>query len=746
MHQIFTMEIGGRKFTAETGKFAKQASGSVLCRYSDTVVLVTATTTKQPREGIDFFPLTVDYEERMYAAGKIPGGFIKREGRPSEAAILAGRMIDRPIRPLFPEGFRNDVQVVATVLSVEPGVEPSLVAMNGASIALSISPVPFQGPIGGVKVGRIDGKFIINPGIEELKASDMSVVVAGTRDAILMVEAGANEVSEADMLEAILFGHEQIVKIIEFQDGIIAAVGAPKVEFKNFEPAQGKVEEVRAFGEPMLVKAVKNPDKLSRDAGIEAAKDAITEHFTEAWGEECNSAELAYIVDFLEKEVVRMMITKEHMRPDGRALDEIRPLYCEVGLLPRVHGSGLFQRGQTQVLTSCTLGSASEEQVLDGLGSEESKNYMHQYNFPPYSVGEVKPMRGPGRREIGHGALAERALVPVIPPQDVFPYTIRMVSEAIESNGSTSQASICGSTLALMDAGVPIKKPVAGVAMGLVKYGDNFAILTDIQGIEDHLGDMDFKVAGTVDGITAIQMDIKIKGLSKDILEKALAQAKKGRMFILGTMLQCIDKPRTEMSPYAPRIISFTIDVDKIREVIGPGGKMIRKIVEMTGAQIDIEDDGRVFVSSVGQEGGIKAEKYIKALVSDPEVGTVYTGKVTRLMTFGAFVEILPGKEGLVHISQLAAERVNKVEDVVKVGDEISVKLMEIDSQGRLNLSRKELLPKAERPAFDRPAPRPDAPKTEMAKPEAAKAEEPKPESAEDELEGKFYARPKRRE
>lgn len=740
------MEIGGRKFTAETGKFAKQASGSVLCRYSDTVVLVTATTTKQPREGIDFFPLTVDYEERMYAAGKIPGGFIKREGRPSEAAILAGRMIDRPIRPLFPEGFRNDVQVVATVLSVEPGVEPSLVAMNGASIALSISPVPFQGPIGGVKVGRIDGKFIINPGIEELKASDMSVVVAGTRDAILMVEAGANEVSEADMLEAILFGHEQIVKIIEFQDGIIAAVGAPKVEFKNFEPAQGKVEEVRAFGEPMLVKAVKNPDKLSRDAGIEAAKDAITEHFTEAWGEECNSAELAYIVDFLEKEVVRMMITKEHMRPDGRALDEIRPLYCEVGLLPRVHGSGLFQRGQTQVLTSCTLGSASEEQVLDGLGSEESKNYMHQYNFPPYSVGEVKPMRGPGRREIGHGALAERALVPVIPPQDVFPYTIRMVSEAIESNGSTSQASICGSTLALMDAGVPIKKPVAGVAMGLVKYGDNFAILTDIQGIEDHLGDMDFKVAGTVDGITAIQMDIKIKGLSKDILEKALAQAKKGRMFILGTMLQCIDKPRTEMSPYAPRIISFTIDVDKIREVIGPGGKMIRKIVEMTGAQIDIEDDGRVFVSSVGQEGGIKAEKYIKALVSDPEVGTVYAGKVTRLMTFGAFVEILPGKEGLVHISQLAAERVNKVEDVVKVGDEISVKLMEIDSQGRLNLSRKELLPKPERPAFDKPAPRPDAPKTEMAKPEAAKAEEPKAESAEDELDGKFYARPKRRE
>ena len=739
MHEIFTMEIGGRKFTAETGKFAKQASGSVLCRYSDTVVLVTATTSKQPREGIDFFPLTVDYEERMYAAGKIPGGFIKREGRPSEAAILAGRMIDRPIRPLFPEGFRNDVQVVATVLSVEPGVEPSLVAMNGASIALSISPVPFQGPIGGVKVGRVDGKFVINPGIEELKASDMSVVVSGTRDAILMVEAGANEVSEADMLEAILFGHEQIKKIIEFQDGIIAAAGFPKVEFKNFEPAASKVEEARAFGEPLLVKAVKNPDKLSRDAGIEEAKHAITEHFTESWGEECSSAELAYIVDFLEKEVVRMMITREHMRPDGRALDEIRPLYCEIGLLPRVHGSGLFQRGQTQVLTSCTLGSASEEQVLDGLGSEESKNYMHQYNFPPYSVGEVKPMRGPGRREIGHGALAERALIPVIPPQDVFPYTIRMVSEAIESNGSTSQASICGSTLALMDAGVPIKKPVAGVAMGLVKYGADYTILTDIQGIEDHLGDMDFKVAGTVDGITAIQMDIKIKGLSKDILEKALAQAKKGRMFILGTMLQCIDKPKTELSPYAPRIISFTIDVDKIREVIGPGGKMIRKIVEMTGAQIDIEDDGRVFVSSVGQEGGIKAEKYIKALVSDPEVGIVYNGKVTRLMTFGAFVEILPGKEGLVHISQLAAERVNKVEDVVKVGDEISVKLMEIDSQGRLNLSRKELLPKPERPAFDKPLPRADAPR-----PEAPKAEEPKAEAAEDELEGKFYARPKR--
>lgn len=739
MHQIFTMEIGGRTFTAETGKFAKQASGSVLCRYSDTVVLVTATTSKQPREGIDFFPLTVDYEERMYAAGKIPGGFIKREGRPSEAAILAGRMIDRPIRPLFPEGFRNDVQVVATVLSVEPGVEPSMVAMNGASIALSISPVPFLGPIGGVKVGRVDGKFVINPGIEELKASDMSVVVSGTRDAILMVEAGANEASEADMLEAILFGHEQIKKIIEFQDGIIAAAGLPKVEFKIFEPELEKVEEVRAFGEPLLVKAVKNPDKLLRDAGIEEAKHSITEHFTESWGEDCNSAELAYIVDFLEKEVVRMMITREHMRPDGRALDEIRPLYCEVGLLPRVHGSGLFQRGQTQVLTSCTLGSASEEQVLDGLGSEESKNYMHQYNFPPYSVGEVRPMRGPGRREIGHGALAERALVPVLPAQDVFPYTIRMVSEAIESNGSTSQASICGSTLALMDAGVPIKKPVAGVAMGLVKYGDDYTILTDIQGIEDHLGDMDFKVAGTVDGITAIQMDIKVKGLSKDILEKALAQAKKGRMFILGTMLQCIDKPKTELSPYAPRIISFTIDVDKIREVIGPGGKMIRKIVEITGAQIDIEDDGRVFVSSVGQEGAIKAEKYIKALVSDPEVGTVYNGKVTRLMTFGAFVEILPGKEGLVHISQLAADRVNKVEDVVKVGDEIAVKLMEIDSQGRLNLSRKELLPKPERPAFDKPAPRADAPK-----PEEAKAEEPKPEAPEDDLEGKFYARPKR--
>ncbi|HOA15557.1 MAG TPA: polyribonucleotide nucleotidyltransferase [Bacillota bacterium] len=698
MHQIFKMEIGGRTFTAETGKFAKQASGSVMCRYGDTVVLVTATMAKQAREGIDFFPLLVDYEERMYAAGKIPGGFIKREGRPSEAAILAGRMIDRPIRPLFPEGFRNDVQIVATVLSVEPGVEPSIVAMNGASIALSISPTPFQGPIGGVKVGRVDGKFVINPGIEEQKASDMSVVVAGTRDAILMVEAGANEVSEADMLEAILFGHEEIKRIIAFQDGIVAAAGQPKVEFKNFEPAAEKTAEVVAYGEAMLIEAVKNPDKLSRDAKIEETKAHIKEHFLEKYAEEWDPAEITYMVDSLEKHVVRMMITKEHIRPDGRALDEIRPLYCEVGLLPRVHGSGLFQRGQTQVLTSCTLGSASEEQVLDGLGHEESKNYMHQYNFPPYSVGEVKPMRGPGRREVGHGALAERALVPVIPKQEEFPYTIRMVSEAIESNGSTSQASICGSTLALMDAGVPIRKPVAGVAMGLVKYGNDFTILTDIQGIEDHLGDMDFKVAGTADGITAIQMDIKVDGLSRDILEKALEQARKGRLFILQTMLACIDKPRAELSQYAPRIISFTIDVDKIREVIGPGGKMIRKIVEMTGANIDIEDDGRVFISSVGQEGGIKAENYIKALVSDPEVGAVYKGKVTRIMNFGAFVEILPGKEGLVHISQLAAERVAKVEDVVKVGDELMVKLVEIDSQGRLNLSHKELLPKPERP------------------------------------------------
>ncbi|HOG53135.1 MAG TPA: polyribonucleotide nucleotidyltransferase, partial [Bacillota bacterium] len=620
------------------------------------------------------------------------------EGRPSEAAILAGRMIDRPIRPLFPEGFRNDVQIVATVLSVEPGVEPSIVAMNGASIALSISPTPFQGPIGGVKVGRVDGKFVINPGIEEQKASDMSVVVAGTRDAILMVEAGANEVSEADMLEAILFGHEEIKRIIAFQDGIVAAAGQPKVEFKNFEPAAEKTAEVVAYGEAMLIEAVKNPDKLSRDAKIEETKAHIKEHFLEKYAEEWDPAEITYMVDSLEKHVVRMMITKEHIRPDGRALDEIRPLYCEVGLLPRVHGSGLFQRGQTQVLTSCTLGSASEEQVLDGLGHEESKNYMHQYNFPPYSVGEVKPMRGPGRREVGHGALAERALVPVIPKQEEFPYTIRMVSEAIESNGSTSQASICGSTLALMDAGVPIRKPVAGVAMGLVKYGNDFTILTDIQGIEDHLGDMDFKVAGTADGITAIQMDIKVDGLSRDILEKALEQARKGRLFILQTMLACIDKPRAELSQYAPRIISFTIDVDKIREVIGPGGKMIRKIVEMTGANIDIEDDGRVFISSVGQEGGIKAENYIKALVSDPEVGAVYKGKVTRIMNFGAFVEILPGKEGLVHISQLAAERVAKVEDVVKVGDELMVKLVEIDSQGRLNLSHKELLPKPERP------------------------------------------------
>ncbi|MEA4882164.1 MAG: polyribonucleotide nucleotidyltransferase [Clostridia bacterium] len=705
MHQVFEAVVGGRKLVVETGKLAQQASGSVFCRYGDTVVLVTATASKDPREGIDFFPLLVDYEERLYAVGKIPGGFIKREGRPSEAAVLSGRMIDRPIRPLFPEGFRNDVQVVATVMSVEPGVEPSILAMNGASIALSISAIPFEGPIAGVKVGLVDGKFVINPDAEQAEKSSMSVVVAGTRDAVLMVEAGASEAPEATALEAIMFAHEEIKRIIAFQDEIIAAVGVPKTPFTSFDPDPELVAKVRAYAESALDDAVRNSDKLSREESTEAVKADAMAHFAEEMGEDAPMKDIAAVLDKVLKQIVRKMIAVEGIRPDGRALNEIRPLSCEVGLLPRVHGSAMFRRGQTQVITACTLGAVGDEQILDGLGLEESKRYMHHYNFPPYSVGEVKPMRGPGRREIGHGALAERALLPVIPPVEEFPYTIRLVSEVVESNGSSSQASVCGSTLSLMDAGVPIKKPVAGVAMGLVKYEDRFTVLTDIQGLEDALGDMDFKVAGTRDGITAIQMDMKARGISREILEKALEQARQGRLFILDKMLSVIPEPRTELSPYAPRMLTITIDPDKIRDVIGPGGKMIRKIIELTGAKIDIEDDGRVFIASIDMDKAKAAVDMITNLVHDPAPGEVYAGKVTRLMPFGAFVEILPGKEGLVHISQLAHERVAAVEDVVSVGDEISVRVSEIDKQGRINLSRKDLLPKPEGLASD-PGPR----------------------------------------
>ena len=692
--QKWEMTLGGRRLAIEYGQVAKQANAAVLVRYGDTVVLVTAFMSPQAREGIDFFPLLVDYEERLYAVGKIPGGFIKREGRPPESAVLAARMIDRPIRPLFPEGFRNDVQVVATVLSVEPDNEPALAAMIGASAALHISEIPFAGPIGGVKVGRVNGRFVINPTVAQSEQSDLHLVVAGTADAIMMVEGGAKEISEADALEAIMFGHETIKEIVAFIEKIREEVGKPKKEVVLYEPNPEINQMVRDYATDKMVAAIKTGDKLLREELIENVKEETRQYMAEKLAEtyEVSLKEINEVLDSIVKEEVRKMIAVDKIRPDGRGLSEIRPITCEVGLLPRAHGSGLFTRGQTQVLTVCTLGRVSEEQILDGLGEEDSKRYIHHYNFPSYSVGEVRPLRSPGRREIGHGALAERALVPVIPSEEEFPYTIRLVSEVLESNGSSSQASVCGSTLALMDAGVPIKRPVAGVAMGLLKYDDSFAILTDIQGMEDHFGDMDFKVAGTREGITAIQMDIKIKGIDRTILSQALAQAREGRLFILDKMLEVLSEPRKELSPYAPRIITFEIDPDRIRDVIGPGGKMIRKIVEETGAEIDIEDDGRVFIAAVDVNAGMKAEQMIRRLTSDVEVGQIYMGKVTRLMNFGAFVEILPGKEGLVHISQLAKERVAKVEDVVNVGDEIMVKVIEIDKQGRINLSRKATL------------------------------------------------------
>ncbi|NLY90759.1 MAG: polyribonucleotide nucleotidyltransferase [Firmicutes bacterium] len=696
----YRIDLAGRPLIIEIGKVAKQANGAAWVRYGDTVVLVTAVVSPQPREGIDFFPLLVDYEERLYAVGKIPGSFLRREGRPTESAILAARTIDRPIRPLFPKGFRNDVQVVATVLSVDPDNPTDTTAMIGASIALSISEIPFQGPVAGLHVGRVDGKFIINPTLKQAEKSDLDIIVAGTKDAIMMVEAGAKEVPEEVILEAILFGHEEIKKLVAFQEEIKAEIGKPPIQVEPYEPDPEVVAAVKAYSADKLKEALRTGEKLEREARVDQLKEETHQYLAEQLGEEAyaeKARDISEALDGLIKEEVRRMIVEENIRVDGRALDEIRPISCEVGVLPRAHGSGLFTRGQTQVLSAVTLGRASEEQILDGLNDEDTKRYIHHYNFPAFSVGEVKPVRGPGRREIGHGALAERALAPMIPPEEEFPYTIRVVSEVLESNGSTSQASICGSTLALMDAGVPIKKPVAGVAMGLVKYGDQIRVLTDIQGLEDHLGDMDFKVAGTREGVTAIQMDMKISGITKEILQQALEQARKGRLFILDKMLEVIDKPRAELSPYAPRMITFEIDPDKIRDVIGPGGKMIRKIIEETGVDIDIEDDGRVFITSVDRAAGEKAKAIIERLTSDVEVGKTYLGKVVRLMNFGAFVEILPGKEGLVHISQLDKDRVAKVEDVVQIGDEILVKVIEIDKLGRINLSRKALLVEQER-------------------------------------------------
>lgn len=689
MHS-YSIELGGRTLTMEIGKIAKQANGAVLVRYGDTAVVVAATGTKTPREGVDFFPLTVDFEEKMYAVGKIPGGFIKREGRPAETAILTSRLIDRPIRPMFPEGYHNDVQIVATAVSVDPDNAPDIPAMIGASCALSISDIPFEGPIAGVRVGMIDGQYIINPTIEQAKVSRLNLAVAGTKDAILMVEAGAKEISEDEMLDAIWFGHEEIKKLVEWQEKIMAEVGKPKMEVPVYEPPAELAAEIEAYGAEQLKAALMDANKLEREENVARIKAEIADAFMEKYPD--NAKDVAYITQKLVKKIVRRTISVDKIRPDGRALDEVRPVTCEVGLLARPHGSALFTRGQTQILNVLALAPLSEAQTLDGLGVELTKRYIHHYNFPPYSVGETKPLRSPGRREIGHGALAERALLPVIPSEEEFPYAIRLVSETLESNGSSSMGSVCASTLSLMDAGVPIKAPVAGVAMGLVKDGDYFTILTDIQGLEDALGDMDFKVAGTKNGITAIQMDIKIDGINKEIFKQALAQAKRGREHIMGIMLDCISEPRKELSKYAPKITTIHVDPEKISKIIGPGGKTIKKIVEETGAKIDIEEDGRIYIAAINSEQAAKAIDIINGITAEAEVGKVYTGKVTRLMAFGAFVEILPGKEGLVHISQLSTERVNKVEDVVSVGDEIVVKVTEIDQKGRINLSRKAVL------------------------------------------------------
>ena len=689
MERKFQLDLAGRELTITTGKVAEQANGACIVQYGDTVILVTATASKKPREGIDFFPLSVDYEEKLYSVGKIPGGFIKREGRASEKAILTARLIDRPIRPLFPNGFRNDVQVIATVLSVDQDNSPEIASMIGSSIALSISDIPFSGPIGAVNVGLIDGKFIVNPNSEERETSQLDLTVAGTKDAIMMVEAGANVVAEETILEAIFFAHDEIKRICDFIEGITKEVGKDKLEFEVFVPDKELEEKIIEYGTESLIEAINTVEKQEREEKIDEVSNKIFEHFIEEYPD--NEADIKEVIDSIIKKEVRRLIL-EGIRPDNRKPDEIRPISCEVGILPRTHGSGLFTRGQTQVLTVTTLGASSDVQILDGLGEEESKRYMHHYNFPPYSVGETRPIRGPGRREIGHGALAERALEPVIPSVDEFPYTIRLVSEVLSSNGSSSQASVCGSTLSLLDAGVPIKASVAGIAMGLIKEEEKTVILADIQGMEDHLGDMDFKVAGTREGITAIQMDIKIAGIDREILKEALKKAREGRLFILSKMEEAIASPRPELSKYAPKIFTMNIDPDKIREVIGPGGKVINKIIDETGVKIDIDDDGRIDIAAENAESGNKAIKMIEDIVRDVEVGEVYMGKVVKITSFGAFLEVLNGKEGLLHISNISKERVKRVEDVLKVGDEVMVKVTDIDKQGRINLNRKVLL------------------------------------------------------
>lgn len=698
MYRKFETELAGRKLTVETGKVAELANGDAIIHYGDTVVMVNVTASKEPREGIDFFPLSVDYEEKLYAVGKIPGSFQKREGKPADKAILTSRAIDRPIRPLFPKDFRNDVCVVATVLSVEQDNSPEVCAMIGASVALSISDIPFGGPTAAVNVGYVDGQIVINPTVAQREHSRLKLTVAGTMEKVTMIEAGADEIPNDTMLDCIKAGHEEIKKLCKFIEEIKEEVGKPKFEYVSFATDKDVYAEIKENFKERMYQDVQAVDKEVRDANMDKLAEDIQAYFVEKYGEEeteAKSTEIANSIHDLEKECVREMIFKEHKRPDGRKIDEIRPLSCEVGVLPRVHGSAIFTRGQTQVLSVVTLGTKSEEQELDGLDEEESKRYMHQYNFPSYSVGEARPSRGPGRREIGHGALAEKALVPVIPSEDEFPYTIRVVSEVLSSNGSTSQASICGSTLALMDAGVPIKKPVAGISTGLVTSKENpdeYVMLTDIQGIEDFFGDMDFKVGGTKDGITAIQVDIKNDGLTYDIIKEAFERTKVARDYILDEIMKPqIAEPRAELSKYAPRIITTTINVDKIKDVIGPGGKMINKIIDATGVKVDIEEDGRVCIYTDDAENGKKALKMIEDIAKDIEVGKVYDGKVTRIMNFGAFVDIGGGREGLLHISKISNKRVEKVEDVLAVGDEIKVKVYEIDNQDRINLTMKDL-------------------------------------------------------
>ncbi len=693
MQKKFTLELAGRTIVAETGKYAEQAGGAVLISCDNTALLVCAGVAPQPRDGADFLPLSCDYEEKMYAAGKIPGGFIKREGRPSEKAILTSRLIDRPIRPLFPKGFYNDVQVIATCMSVDNDVQPDILAMNGASLALSISEAPFAGPIGAVSVAYVDGNYIINPDQKQREASRLHLTVAGTKDAVMMVEAGANEITEKEMLDAILIGHEYIKTIVAWISDIQAEIGKEKIVPVIHTPDEELKAKVIEFAREKVEWQLDTFDRKEREERTNAVKNETIEHFAEEYPD--SAADIDNILYYLMKEILRDKIINKGIRPDGRTHTQIRPIWSEVGILPRTHGSAVFTRGQTQVMTIATLGTLGDGQTIDGIGDEEFKRYIHHYNMPPYSTGEVKRLGSPGRREIGHGALAERALLPMIPSEDEFPYAIRLVSEVVSSNGSTSQASICGSTLALMDAGVPIKAPVAGCAMGLIKDDNtgNIAILTDIQGLEDFMGDMDFKVAGTREGITAIQMDIKIKGIDEQILTRALEQARQGRLFILDRMMETISEPRKELSAFAPRILQFSINPDKIREVIGSGGKTINGIVAETGVKIDIEDDGRVFIASTDAAAAEKAKNIIDNIVRDIQVGDVILGKVVNILPIGAQVELKPGKKGLVHISRLANRRVERVEDVVSVGDEILVRVTEIRPDGKIDLTRKGLIP-----------------------------------------------------